>query len=137
MAFSILSKRMLENDDIKRIVRTIKGYRTIFTLDQKRNFRLEFDILTDITLKEYDSIKKTGFRYQPGPEKITSEFYDYGYILPIIRFEEIKSSSQMISEDNNIITIQYGRGLTSPIPSASSITPTFLGFRKWSITFSL
>ena len=121
MAFSILSKRMLENDDIKRIVDRIKRYTSIFTLDQQRNFDVDFDISTELILRDYDSVSNKGDIYAVYGGRLIYDMYNYNYTLPIIRFEEIKSSSQIISEDENTITIQYGRGLTSPIPSADDL----------------
>lgn len=117
MAFSILNKKMLENDDIKRIVTQLKDYEAIFNLNQQRNFGFDFYIGTRITLKEYDSVKNEGVLYLPYRDVFIGDIDDYGYILPIIRFEEIKSNSKIISEDENTFTIEYGRGLTSPISS--------------------
>ena len=121
MAFSILSKRTLENDDIKRIVDRIKKYASIFTLDQQRIFDVDFDISTQLILRDYDSVSNKGDTYAVKGGRLIYDMYNYNYTLPIIRFEEIKSSSQIISEDENTITIQYGRGLTSPIPSADDL----------------
>lgn len=117
MAFSILNKRMLENDNIKRIVDKIKNYAPIFTLDQKRIFDIDFDISTNLILKDYDSVSNQGAIYNLSLRNISYDSYTYNYILPIIRFEEIKDSSQIISENKyeDTLTIQYGRGLTSSV----------------------
>ena len=56
MAFSILNKRMLENDDIKRIVDSIEDYASIFTLNQKNSFGVNFDVDTGLTLRDFDNV---------------------------------------------------------------------------------
>ena len=122
MAFSILSISMLENDNIRRIiVRTIRGWGAIFNKNQQAIFDLNLEDITEITLKEYDSVKNIGTRYRPGYDDFVSDWCDYGYVLPIIRFEEIKDSSQIISEDDDTFTIQCGRGLTSKISTSDAL----------------
>ena len=119
MSFNILSKRMIENDDIRSIVDKIKGYKSIFTLDQQKNFNINFStILINLILKDYDSVNNQGVTYSLNSGKIDWDFKDYNYTLPIIRFEEIRDNSQIISEDENTLTIQYGRGLTSRVPNS-------------------
>lgn len=51
MAFSILSKRMLENDDIKKILNQINDYNSIFDLNQTIALGIDLDNCTRITLK--------------------------------------------------------------------------------------
>ena len=80
MAFSILNKKMLENDDIKRIVTQLKDYEAIFNLNQQRNFGFDFYIGTRITLKEYDSVKNEGVLYLPYRDVFIGDIDDYGYI---------------------------------------------------------
>lgn len=121
MAFGILNKRLLENDDIKRIVRTIKDYATIFTLYQKTNFDINFNISTQIVLKDYDDVANKGATYLPYIDSMSLDYYNYNYTLPIIRFEEIKNSSQIISENDDTFTIQYGSGLTSQISTSDAL----------------
>lgn len=124
MAFSILNKRMLENDDIKRIVDRITRYASIFKLEQRKFFDVDFDIFTNLTLKDYDSVSGRGSIYDidsPKQDKLTIDSRQYNYILPIIRFEEIKDSSQIISEDESTFTIQYGSGLTSQISTSDDL----------------
>ncbi len=123
MAFSILNKRMLENDDIKRIVDSIEDYASIFNLDQQRSFGVKFDISTVLTLKDFDNVAGNGSTYDPYLHKLGTDFStnDYWYILPIIRFEEIKESCKIISEDDNTITVQYGRGLTSQASTSDAL----------------
>lgn len=123
MAFSILSKRMLENYDIKKIVDKIKNYASIFTLNQQRSFDLEFDISTKLTLKDFDNVAGNGSIYGVYLKQLQTDFSsnDYWYILPIIRFEEIKDNSQIISEDENTITVQYGSGLTSRVSTSDAL----------------
>lgn len=120
MAFSILNKRMIENDDIRRIVDKINAYESIFNLYQSQSFDIDFGMNTVLVLKDYDSASNLGATYRLTIADFCSgeiwyDAYDYNYILPIIRFEEIKENSQILSEDENTITIQYGRGLTTPV----------------------
>lgn len=121
MAFSILNKRMLENDDIKRIVRTIKDYATIFTLDQQINFGIDFNVSTQIFLKDYDDVADRGATYLPYTDDMTWDYHHYNYTLPIIKFEEIKNSSQIISENDDTFTIQYGSGLASQVSTGDAL----------------
>ena len=123
MAFSILSKRMVENDDIKRIIDKIEDYASIFTLDQQRSFGVKFAISTILTLKNFDNVAGNGSTYDPYLHKLGTDFSnnDYWYILPIIRFEEIKNSSQIISENDDTFTIKYGSGLTSQISTSDAL----------------
>ena len=120
MAFTILSKRMLENNDIKEIVDRIESFEAIFTYDQRNELGDDnLNYCVDIILKEYKKKKKRGFRYRPGDDDVLPyEYENYGYVLPIIRFEEIKDSSQIISEDNDTFTIQYGSGLTAHVSTS-------------------
>ena len=122
MAFSILNKRMLENDDIRRIVRTfIDGYETIFTYDQQKSFDIDFPLFVEIVLRDYDNVADQGATYILANDDISIDCYNYNYILPIIRFEEIKNSSQIISENDDTFTIQYGSGLTSQISTSDAL----------------
>lgn len=122
MAFSILSKRMLENDDIRNIVDRIESYEAIFSYDQYKELGSKnLFYYANIILKEYDSIQKRGFRYQPGFGLLPHELEKYGYVLPIIQFEEIKESSRIISEDEDAFTVQYGIGLTSRVSSSDEL----------------
>ena len=122
MAFSILNKRMLENDDIKRIVDSMEDYASIFTLNQKNSFGVDFDIDTGLTLKDFDNVAVNGSIYFISFHKLATDItYDYWYILPIIRFEEIKNSSQIISENDDTFTIKYGSGLTSQISTSDAL----------------
>ena len=121
MAFSILSKRMLENDDIKKIVNQIKNYSSIFTLDQTKNFGIDLDVSTRITLKDYDIGRNAGACYRIRMKVAEDELYDYAQVLPIIHYEEIKNDSQIISEDESAFEIQYGRGLTSQIARSDDL----------------
>ncbi len=129
MAFSILSKRILENDGIKKIVDRIERYASIFTLDQQRSFGVKFDISTRLTLKDFDNIAGNGLIYNPFLKELDTDVStnDYWYILPIIRFEEIKDNSQIISEDDNTITVQYGRGLTSRVSTSDALRKIVMG----------
>lgn len=122
MAFSILNKRMLENDDIKRIVDSIENYASIFTLNQRNSFGVDFDIDTGLTLKDFDNVAVKGSIYYISFHKLLTDITnDYWYILPIIRFEEIKDSSQTISENDDTFTIHYGSGLTSQISTSDPL----------------
>lgn len=121
MAFSILSKRMLENDDIKRIVSSIKDYGTIFTLEQQRSFDINFNISTQLVLKDYDSIANRGDTYIIDGNIMRGDIYSYNYTLPIIRFAEIKDDSQIISEDEDKFIVQYGSGLTSRVSTSDAL----------------
>ena len=104
MAFSILNKRMLENDDIRRIVRTfINDNKTIFTYDQQKSFDIDFPTFAQIVLKDYDDVADQGATYVLELADMSHDCYDYNYILPIIRFEEIKNSSQIISENDDTL----------------------------------
>lgn len=127
MAFSILSKRTLENDDIKRIVDRIKDYASIFTFDQQRIFDVYFNISTELILRDYDSVSNKGDTYEVFLRELSYDKYNYNYTLPIIRFEEIKSSSQIISEDDNTITVQYGSGLTSSVSTSDALQRISIG----------
>ena len=122
MAFSILNKRMLENDDIRRIVRTIiDGYEKIFTYDQQKSFDIDFPTYVAIVLRDYDNVADQGATYILENGDMSFDCYNYNYILPIIRFEEIKNSSQIISENDDTFTIQYGSGLTSQISTSDAL----------------
>ena len=122
MNFMILNKRMLENDGIKNIVDRIENYGSIFTLGQQRSLDVPFDIATRLTLMDYDRIADGGVGaiYNILTKEITDDggLDRYNYILPIIRFEEIKYNSHIINNDTNTLTIQYGRGLTSGISTS-------------------
>lgn len=115
MAFSILSKKMLENDDIKRIANKIKNYESIFNYNQIKSFDFYFNSFTFLILKDYDSTSGICTSYDVTSKEFLTENLTRYYTLPIIRFEEIKESSKIISEDNDTITIQYGKGLTSRV----------------------
>lgn len=115
MEFGILSKRMLENDDIKIIVDKVKEYEPIFTLEQIRYFGIELNEVTSLTLKDYDSVANNVAEYNILLNKIRDNYKEYGYILPTVRFEEIRNGSQIIAQDNDTLTIHYGRGLTSRV----------------------
>lgn len=126
MAFSILNKRMLENDDIKRIVDSIEGDKTIFTLDQIRSFNFDTCQTIKIVLKDYDNVSRKGDVcslpiFNGISSEIENDLYQCNFVLPIIRFEEIKDSSQTISKDDDTITIQYGSGLTSRVPTSDAL----------------
>ena len=128
MAFSILNKRMLENEDIRKIVDKVKDYAPIFTLDQQMSTGLEFSVNTDLVLKDYDSVSGSGSLYQVPYDKSTGGRFgtdfrsaNYFYILPIIRFDEVKDSSQVIAEDDDTLTVQYGRGLTSSVHDSDTL----------------
>lgn len=120
MAFSILSKKILENDGIKKIVDQIEGHKMIFTLAQINSFGFETSQFTNIILKDYDSISDEGTVYRlplfKGMEAENREdIYKSNFVLPIVRFEEIKDNSQIISEDEDTFIVQYGSGLTSRV----------------------
>lgn len=119
MAFSILNKKMLENDDIRRIVDKTKGYASIFTLDQQRSWDLDFDIFTQIILKDFDNVLNKGAIYRCSrSEEKSYDLYDYNYVLPTNRLEEIRESSQIISEDDATIIVQYGSSITSCVSTS-------------------
>ena len=63
MAFSILNRRLLENEDIKNIVDKTKNFASIFTYDQQQSLGISFDLETKLTLKDYDSLQKNNFFY--------------------------------------------------------------------------
>ncbi len=142
MKFSILSKRMLENDDIKGIVNRIKSYEAIFTLNQKESLGLNFNLFTSLTLKDYDSVSNVGAVYDIPFTKSdegtirSQNYYDYYYTLPIIKFEEIRDSSQIISEDENTLTILYGRGLTSSVSGSDTLQKINMDLMMGDITES-
>lgn len=126
MAFSILSKGLLENyDSIRRIVDGVtEHYESIFTYNQAKKFisnSLIFGIDTRLELKDYDSTSNKSPIYCIGLQDNEQGKFDYAdhycnyYVLPIIRYDEIKGSSKIISEDDDTYTIQYGRGLTSRV----------------------
>lgn len=126
MAFSILNKGMLENDDIRKIVDRIPEYASIFTLAQQRNFDIPFDISTSLILKDYDSVANQGAVYDiPFTSSVSGvikwDFNAYNYSLPIIRFAEIKDDSQIISEDEDKFIVQYGSGLTSQVSTSDAL----------------
>ena len=79
MKFSILNKRMLENDDIRKIVDRIPNYASIFTLDQQRNFDIRFNISTSLILKDYDSVANQGTVYYLPATSSVSGKIDWDY----------------------------------------------------------
>ena len=126
MEFSILNKRMLEeNDDIRKIVDRIPRYEPIFTREQIKSFDLNKLQNTSLILQDYDSIKKIGARYEVDEKKYLTDFdimlFKWGDILPIIRFEKIKDNSQIISDEEDTLTIQYGRGVTSRVLDSDTL----------------
>lgn len=121
MQFSILNKRMLENPDIKNIVDGIEGYSSIFTLQQQKNFDLEFAIPTTLVLKDYNQVSDWSDVYNIDLRTIMWDCYDYNYALPVIRFDEIRENSKAISYDKDTITIQYGKGLTSRVSTYDAL----------------
>lgn len=126
MAFSILNKRMIANNDIRRIVDKNEYYAPIFTLDQLRSFDINFNISTMLVLKDYDSVSDNGSVYSIPISSnyqgtINVDYKNYNYVLPIIKFEEIRDNSQIISEEEDTFTIQYGRGLTSRVPNSDTL----------------
>lgn len=71
MAFSILTKRTLEeNDNIKRIVDNITEYETIFTYEQQRKLNIAFSSYTELALQDYDTISNNGSIYRIIAQKI-------------------------------------------------------------------
>ena len=132
MAFSILNRRLLEHEDIKKIVDKTKDFASIFTYEQRQSLGICFDLETKLTLKDYDSLQKNNFFY--GYKVLDESYsisqdisYNYGYILPIIRFEEIRDNSQIISREEDTFTIQYGRGLTSSISDNDTLRKINMG----------
>ncbi len=125
MAFSILNKRMLENDSVKEILSRVEWYEAIFTKDQQKSFDIHKSLAACLILQDYDEVKKIGTEYDINKKEYVDDFYvDFykcGDILPIIKFEEIKESSQVISEDDDTLTIQYGSGLTSRVSTSDDL----------------
>lgn len=121
MAFSILSKRMLENESIKRIVDKLDQLDIeIFAFEVEKNFDIRCGG-DSLILKDYDSVAKNGFTYVLSLKKIYDDCFNYNYTLPVIRFEEIKGSSKIVSEDKDTFTIQYGSGLTSRVSTSDAL----------------
>ena len=128
MAFSILSRRSLESGKIKKIVDRVKRYAAIINLNQAKALSIDtkMDFSTTLTLKDYDSVANRGGTYRlpivTGHEgEFSWDMYQYNYVLPIISYDEIKGDSRVISEDEETITIEYGRGLTSPVESSDTL----------------
>ncbi len=78
-----------------------------------------------MTLADYNDNKvldwQRNFLYDIVCETQPYHIYSYGYVLPIVKFEEIKDSSQVICEDENTITIQCGRYLTSRVSGSAML----------------
>ena len=106
MAFSILNRRLLENNSIKKIVNRLREF-TVFNNVQQEALGIDTSIIKEIILRDYDGSSNRGFYYQNG--RIVSAFNQHNFVLPIIRFDEIKEESQIISEDDDTLTIRYGR----------------------------
>ena len=117
MAFSILSKRLLEDENIHKIVNSVLT-KPVFSMNILANW---FWVKTNglgtfpfIILQDYDSFDKKGIVYV---DRLTSYRIEWSEgkceVLPIINFAEIRDNSQVISEDEDTLTIQYGRGLTN------------------------
>lgn len=125
MAFSILSKRMLENYSVKKIVNRLEWFETIFTLDQQERFDIKKYPTSCLILQDYDGVKKIGTEYNIYYKVYLKDplvkLYNCGDILPIIRYEEIKDKSKIISEGEDTITVQYGSGLTSRISTSDAL----------------
>ncbi|MBR3162298.1 MAG: AAA family ATPase [Bacilli bacterium] len=123
MKFSILSERMIENNNIRKIVNSINRYKSIFTLEQQKSFDKEFSIATRLTLKDYDRLNDSGSIYDVMENSIIDDWnvLQYWYVLPIIRFKEIEEKSQIISSDKDTQSIQYGRGLTSRVSTNKAL----------------
>lgn len=123
MAFSILSKELLRRTEIKEIVDKTEEYASIFTLKQQRDFNIEFGISTYLTLKEFDANQtynyERNFVYEILNKSFNVHSFQYGYVLPIVRIDEIRDNSQIISEDEDTFTIQYGRYLTSRVSESA------------------
>jgi hypothetical protein len=121
MAFSILSRRLLENNDIRRIAEKVDRYDPIINYYQQQALGIKVNtVSTMLTLRDYDSTANRGyvFRLSGSSSKIDYDvdtIYKYNYVLPIIRYEEIKGDSKIVSEDDDTITIKYGRHITSNV----------------------
>ncbi len=115
MSFSILTKRMLENDSIKKIVDKIEP-KIPFSYEQQKAIGLDFSsMIFALVLKDYDGSEDRGITYSSISHEIDWDFKSFNYVVPIIRFEEIKEDSETVSEDENTFKIQYGSGLTSRV----------------------
>ena len=121
MAFSVPSRLMIENEDIRAILARIKDYGSIFSLDQQNNFGIDCDITTKVILKDFDEVAVRGSVYSISLNKIYDDTYQYNYTVPIVRYEEIKESSQIVDEDEKTLTIQYGRGLTNKVSTSDAL----------------
>ncbi len=113
MGFSILSKELFNKKSIKNIVDGIKDYAPILNYDQKNLFDIDFDITTNIILKDYDENieqvydRNSSYRNHNFEERI---FIKYLHVVPIIRFEEIKDTCDVIEENEDTFTVEFGRG---------------------------
>ena len=126
MAFSILSRRLIEeNESIKKIVDKIDDYAPMFYYAQASNLGIKVEISTEILLRDYDTYAGKGVVYalsSGGKGSFANVVYnDYTYGVPIIKYDEIKDDSTVIAEDEDTITIEYGRGITDTIKDGYKI----------------
>ncbi len=126
MAFSILSRRAIEeNKGIMNIVNKIRDYSPIFSHSQATTLGFKVDVSTDILLKDFDTYSNRGVTYRLdvyNTGKFEDVYYnDYTYGLPIIKYDEIKDDSTVIEEDDDTITIEYGRGITGSIKDGQKV----------------
>ncbi|MBP5408385.1 MAG: ATP-binding protein, partial [Bacilli bacterium] len=119
--------RALESSKIKEIIDRMDGYAQIINLDQMKalNFAFDFDLTTTLVLKDYDSVANQGNTYRlsiSGGEGVFSwDYHQYNYVLPVIRYDEIEGDSRVMREDEDTITVEYGRGFTTPVKSSDTL----------------
>ena len=130
MAF-ILSKQLLEKEGIKNILDGFKYISNPFARFHACSKYSSMGGLPYLTLSDFDEFAESDweqhFVYNSLTKKVSSHSQDWGYIVPLERYEQMKNDCTVISEDDNKMQIQYGRYLTARIGNSDELNKIQMG----------
>lgn len=124
MAF-ILSKQLLEKEGIKKVLSGLTYIANPFIKFHVCSKYSSMGGLPYLTLSDFDEFAENDweqhFEYNLLTKSVSSHSHDWGYIVPLERYEQIKNDCAVISEDDNKLQIQYGKYLTTRISTSDAL----------------
>ena len=128
MKFTVLNKKLLENESILELIYNVRMYPTIFSREQILKFNINTDDLKFLILSDFNQQTKKYLvhllllRTKDVNEQIheynTNSLYD---VLPIINYNDIKNGSTITSEDEFTYKITYGKYFSSRVDGGPTI----------------
>ena len=130
MAF-ILNKQLLEKEGIKNVLDGFQDISDPFARFQAYSKYSSKGVSPFLTLSDFDEFAEKNweqhFIYNSVTKKVSSHAHDWGHIVPLERYEQIKNDCTVISEDDNKMQIQYGRYLTTIIGNSDELNKIQMG----------